>query len=531
MKAKYTLAYRIVFLFVSFTLFNSCSKEFLEQPPQDELTTGTYWTSEAQANSAVSSIYNAFARLSGYNVGFISFGDIAADDLSSTDVAWFVDIDQYQIKSTDIMIDGKLDHTVGAWGVFYAAIFRANWVLENIDKTTDITEKALVRGKNEARFLRAFAFFSLVNLFGDVPFFDHSLGADESLTIPRTASAEIYKFIENELCTAAGIDLNGNEIGGGLPLKGEYKLGSATKEAALGLLSRVYLYQSKFPEAERTARKLIDLGTCELQDDFGANWDNLMKNGKESIFEMQYRSNVKGGSWEENPGCGISDFTAPLNWNPTSLQGWGGSIWPVSNVASIFEHVVDGVDYIDGVADTIRIYTDKRREMSFFMAGDKYEYAPEGLQWYLPNDFTGISLAKYIKRNHFSEPAEQRMSTTYFDSDMNIPVIRYAEILLIYAEACYKNGKDTEALNYLNKIRQRAGLELYVNTDNFMNRLMQERRVEFIGEGQRFFDLRRWGKLEEVLGPLGYRSATKGLFPLPQSELELNRNLRQNDGY
>lgn len=496
-----------------------CSEDFLVQPPQNTVTADSFWESDKQVEMAVSSVYNALARLMGYNVGHLVFGDVAADDLACHDPNWFVPFDVYTLNSTNIAINGNDGAYLSVWTVMYATIFRANWVIQDVHKASKASKVIKERSINEARFLRALAYFNLINIFGDIPFYKENLSANEAFVVGRTDAQQIIEFIEKELQLASGIDAEGNETGGGLPEKGEYELGRATKGAALSLLARVYLYQEKFSEAERTAKKVIDLGNYDLYwDDYGANWDNLMKNGIESVFEMQYKPNVPGHNWGENPGCNLSSFIANPNFDPNQGGGWV-IMEPEEHMDTIFETNEEG------------LIIDKRREMSIFMAGDQYEFAPPGQTWFVPNSTqTGLMISKYIKRNHFDDPPDQNVSQ-YLDSDMNIPVIRYAEVLLIYAEALYRNGKTSEAFDYLNMIRRRAGLPEFDGTEDFMEKLMHERRMELFAEGHRFFDLRRWGLLEEILGPMGYDPETKGLFPLPQGELELNRNLTQNPGY
>ena len=509
---------KLLFLTAVLLFAVSCQEEFLERPPLNTDNAESFWSTSREAEMAVTSIYNAIARPMGYNFGHLVFGDVAADDIDCYDSNWFVELDNYQAKATEIAINGQEGHTQGVWFVMYTAIFRANWVLNSIDKIEE-RDDIYYRSKNEARFLRALAYFTLVNIFGDVPLYTTAISTNEGFDIGRTPKEEVYDFIIDELHATAGVDKSGNDIANeGLPVKGVYELGRATKGAALGLLARAYLYNENYQMAELVAKKVIDMGTYELQEDFGANFDNLMTNGKESVFEMNFEPQGSPGTWAMNPGSWILSFTVNTNFDPNIGGGWA-IIVPDENVPDLFEKDAEGKDL------------DQRREMTVYKAGDKYPYAPQGLQWYIPAPPTYCLLSKYSKRNHFDEPATQLLSKMA-DSDSNIPVIRYAEILLIYAEACFMNGKTAEAFRYLNMIRERAGLEPFTGSENFMQRLMHERRLEFLGEGHRFYDLRRWGKLEDVLGPEGYRPETNGLFPLPQHELDLNKNLLpQNAGY
>jgi hypothetical protein len=507
-------------IFISLIIIGSaCSEEFLERPPLNTNNADNFWQSEKQVELAVTSVYNAFARPMGYDIGHIVFGDVSADDIDCYDANWFVEVDNYLAKPTGIAINGQDEHTQGTWAVMYNTIFRANWVLTNIDRVEEISDEIYYRSEYEVRFLRSIAYFTLINIFGDVPFYDGILPTNEGYSIERTSKDEIYNFIINELHECGGVDEAGNLIAeAGLPVKGDYELGRATRGAALGLLARVYLYTENFTMAEKIAEQVIGLGTYDLHSDYGANFDNLMTNGIESLWEINVEPQGQPETWAMNPGSWIVSFTVNKNFEPNQGGGWA-IIVPDSSVVTLWEYAEDGSDI------------DQRRPFTIYKGGDTYEYAPPGLQWFIPAPPTYTLLAKYSKRNHFDEPVSQNLSR-YLDSDSNIPVLRYSEILLIYAEACYENGKPGLAFKNLNMIRERAGLAPLDGTEDFMEHLIHERRLEFMGEGHRFFDLRRWGMLEEILGPEGYRAETNGLFPIPQNEIDLNSKLLpQNSGY
>ncbi len=503
----------IIIISIFSVLLSACSKDFLDRQDLNTLNAESFWASGDDAERAVNSVYNAMARPMAYNMGFIVFGDVAADDLMCIDNNWFIDIDQYSVQSTDISINGQDGHTQGIWAVMYNAIMRTGWVLNNIDNVGNISKQIKQRSKLEVRFLRALAYFTLINIFGDVPFYDEVVSAETAKTINVTDKEIIYDFIEEELQAAAGVDMDGNDIpDAGLPVKGTYELGRATKGAALGLLARVYLYRGKYQMAKTIAKKIIDMETYQLNPDFGENWDNHNPNGIESIFAFNFRARGLPQIWAMNPGSWMLSFTLNGMFDPNSGGGWI-IIQPEEHVPDLFEYADDGSDI------------DQRRPMSVYKAGDRYEYAPEEIQWYVPMPPSYCMISKYSRRNHFDE--EQTLSN-YLDANTPIQVIRYAEIILIYAEACYQTGDVSTAFQYLNMIRERAGLQPFNATEDFMEKLMHERRLEFFAEGHRFYDLRRWGKLEEVLGPLGYDTNTQGLFPYPAHDVSLNENLKQN---
>lgn len=508
-------------LFVLCILAFSCEEGFLDRPPLNTDNADSFWSSENEVIGAVNSLYNGIARPMGYNVGHVAIGDVGADDMRCFDANWFVELDNFQAKSTGILFNGIDGHTQGVWAVMYAVIFRANWVLNNVNEVSDISESIRNRSIYEAKFLRALSYFTLTNVFGEVPLITSIISSNEGFEIAKSPKKDIIDFVHNELLECAGLDESGNSLGQsfGLPRKGEYELGRATKGAALALLARSYLYESEYEMAAKVSKSLIDQGNYDLEwSDYGANWDNLIPNGIESIFEIQVEPLGQPSAWGMRPGSWILDFTVNKNFRPGVLGGWQIMV-PDSSVVGIFEYNEDGSD------------KDLRREMTIYKEGDRYEFAPTGLELFIPEPPTYLLLSKYSRRNRRTEPASQPLSLSA-ESDSNIPVIRYAEVLLIYAESNFMLGNADVAFEYLNMIRRRAGLEEFDGSEDFMEKLIHERRIEFMGEGHRFFDLRRWGKLEEVLDPIGYRSETNGYYPLPQNDLDLNPNLLpQNPGY
>lgn len=510
MKTRHLISITFALILVS-----ACTEDFLEQPPLNSPTTGNYWNTEEDAVNAVNALYQVFRMSDAYDAGFIEFGDMMADDMTpGTQGTFIISLDDLNFGPSLVRITGGNDN-FGFWGVWFNAIYRANWILANINKVEKISPDIKDRCINEAHFFRAVAYMNLVLYFGGVPLYTHVISPDDSKSIERSPADEVWQQVHTDLLVAAGLDESLNPSGTPLPPKGKYELGRATQGAAYGFLARYYLYREDFANAEEMAKKIIDLGRYDLNPDFGANWDNTMENGIESIYEIQFKSGEEGYIWLMRPGNTINGQTATSAFAPGGF-GWNNYV-AAPHVNTLFEKNSQGEE-------------DKRRKMTIFRVGDTYPFNPDH-EYYLTNDKDphGFSISKYVLRNDIL--SVQQDLNGMLDADNNIPVIRYAEILLIYAEALYRNGKETEAFAELNKIRARAGLDPLDGTEDFMEKLMHERRIELAFEGHRFIDLRRWGLLEEVLGPLGYRSETEGLLPVPQTERDLNPNLTQNPGY
>src|SRR6478609_10496445 len=221
----------------------------------------------------------------------------------------------------------------------------------------------------------------------------------------------------------------------------------------MAFLSRTYLYEKKYDAAKTKAKQVIDLGVYALHDKYIKNFQTAYENGIESIFEVQF---VPGtGGWGNNEGNWTSNYTGPSSYVPSG--GWS-VIMPEKNEEKAYEP------------------NDKRRAVNLFEAGSVYSGIPYNASW-SPN--SGTHIAKFIVGDNII--ATQGM----VDADRNMPVIRYAEVLLIYAEALNETGQTAAAEPYINQVRARAGLPPVsgLSKDAFLDAILQERRIEFFGEG------------------------------------------------
>jgi starch-binding outer membrane protein, SusD/RagB family len=464
-----------------------CSEDFLVRPPQNQITVESFWTTDQDAILAVNSIYDALQTDMGYRLGGLMFGDVAGDDMTSFDVEWFVPHDNFTVNATDKQV-------LRAWRAWWAGVARANAVLDRVPAIKmDATLKQ--RLLNEAKFLRGVSYFNIVTIWGDAPLVTHEIDNSEVFTLTRQPQAEIWAQIEQDFLDAEA-----------LPLSYTSEAGRATSGAAKAFLSRSYLYQNKFQQAADKAKEVINLGIYDLHDEYIKNYQTAFENSKESIFEVQFIAGT--GGWGNNEGNWVPSYTGP-GGNKYVPSGAWGIVLPAATAKALYEA------------------NDKRRAVNLFEAGSVYNNTPFDPTW----SQTGSMLAKYIV-------GDLPVSTEGpVDAERNMPIIRYAEVLLIYAEALNELGQTAAAEPYLNKVRERAGLAdlTGLGKDAFREAVMQERRIEFFGEGHRFFDLRRWGKLDEyvrvIAGKANYTEPKNLYFPIPQSERDLNPALEQNTGY
>jgi hypothetical protein len=339
-----------------------------------------------------------------------------------------------------------------------------------------------------------------VKFFGDVPLIiDERIGAQEATEIPRTAASEVYAQIEQDLLDASSV-------------LDEVSLikGKATKGAALALLGKVFLYQKKYTEAASKLDEVINSGSYSLINDYSDLFSVSNENNSETVFDVEY-SGAEGGGYgcliclEGNAGPGfqgIRQYDGPVYGDGNSYN------LPTQNLYDAFDS------------------SDPRRDMTIldidaFIAA---QANPESITYGVgAGGHTGYYNNKYIKRKN-----ELGLPDNDLTSPVNYRVIRYADVLLMAAEAHFQNGNLFEAQNNINEVRSRAGVETI--TVNSINDVFNERRLELACEGHWFFDLVRWGQAENAID--GFQAGKHELFPIPTLEIDLaGGNWSQNNGY
>jgi hypothetical protein len=373
-----------------------------------------------------------------------------------------------------------------AWARFYTTIAYANIVLGHVN-TPPMTQENRDSYTGQAKFLRALMYFNLVRMYGGVPLVLTEITSEEqAYTYNRATAAEVYAQIEKDLTEAAAV-LPASYTGS--------NIGRATSIAANALLGKVYLYENKDPQAEAIlATVAATAGTLLPYDQiFGLGKDN----NREIIFSVQY---LGGGFGEGNT---FASGFVPQTSGTTIIGVSGGS----SNIG------------------TPSLY-------NAFEAGDLRLNTAVGV-------FTSGSLVYYYAKK-FIYPTVAAGA----EGDNDWPVLRYADVILMYAEALNENGKTDDALTQLSLVRTRSGLAAKsgLTQDDTRTAIRNERRVELCYEGERWFDLIRWNIMVPVMqaykanytpanGVIGNVVATLGLYPIPAREISLNPKLTQNPGY
>jgi len=501
-------------LITVFMGLGSCSEDFIDVPPLGLASDANF-----NPTAAVTSCYNIMGnfnnRWSDWRI--IITGDVLSDDTwkggsNANDQIDIARMNTFATLPSNVIVR---DH----WNLYYQRIFRFNWALnnlQNLEPQSDLYQ----RYQGEVKFLRALHYFFLVRSFGDVPLVDRPLGINER-DLTRTPKTSVYEFIERELLEAIAL----------LPLKSEYRtadLGRVTRGAAQGLLSKVYLYQGKFSEAFQHSEAVINSGEYRLTDDFADIFTRANQHGPESVFEITFAENDQ----QSNP-----TFHAIAQRSRNGFSGWGLN-GPTKDLLNAFEP------------------GDPRIIHTFTFNGDISEGQVHNNAGYDNTD-------EMHSRKAFKP--RSRIGLSANDGE-NIRVMRYAEILLINAEAANELGQAQTALNRLNMVRERARNSSITDRDRsfinyelanpairvpdvtemdqtaLRNIIWRERRLEMALEGDRFYDLVRQGRAGEVLRAFadrynvekgsGFVDGVHERFPIPQDEIDRTGGLiQQNPGY
>lgn len=481
------------YIIIAFTILVSCGDDFVDVASQDE-NSEEFFNSEADYQNALVAAYDGLQS----TYVNVMLGEIASDNTlcggeSATDVIGFQEID-------DMTHTPNNANLRDIWNWMYGAVNRANFILEFQDKT-DFLNKNNVIG--QARFLRAYYNFELVKWFGDIPLaIDKRIKFGDQFTIERTPKADVYALIEQDLLFAAA----------NLPYTQSEK-GRVTKGAAQALLGKAYLFQNKFDEASIVLQDLINNGPHNLVTDYSTIFENDNENNIESVFEVQY-SDKEGAGF----GClQCSEGNVAVGFN--GIRNYTGPVFE-----SGFSFNLPTQEVVDAFEDG-----DSRKDVAILDID----------AWASANNATfstGYEHTGYYNRKYIARQGDLNTGDANLTNPNNYRAIRFADVLLMAAEAFNKKTSpdDSTARTYLNRVRRRAFGDLLhdVSTSgiNLTNDIYKERRVELVGEGHRFFDLVRTGRAAQEIS--GFVSGKHEVFPIPLIEIQLagNRWL-QNPNY
>lgn len=465
-------------------LVSSCS-EFLDLAPEHQISDGSFYQNANDFETALIGSYSGWQNL--HNATLIYLGELTTDN---AEIRWTspsvgeVELDEVNFTPANSFLNA-------VWSICFTTVSRSNNILSRLDDV-DMNEQIRNQLRGEALFLRAYSYFQLVRTFGPVPIVEVAFRSPEEIDaydMSRKPVDEVYALVIQDLIQASAL------------LDGVQGLGKsrASTGAAKTLLGKVYLTRHEYAQAENVLKEVIDSNGYSLME----NYQTLFTNGNdelaESIFEIKFMSGNLG------VGNSFSTIFTPARFDmdifPNQMQG-SGRVLPTPDIAEAYEE--GDVRRRLSIGDSVLLNT------------GSYERELYGLKFV---DFT---------------------TGVQGDGGINFTALRYADVLLMYAEALNQNGQQEDALLYLNRVRERAGLNglTGLSMDELTLALEHERRVEFFLEGHRWFDLVRTGRAMTVINDyfqrnnLNFRVEEHNLImPVPLREIDINPNLGQNPGY
>lgn len=511
-------------------LFYGCDENLLNTIPNDRISSEIFWQNDEDAEKAANAVYTFMAESPNRFFGWDGMTDVGHTNAPESP-------ESIILRGQHDALNSRIENE---WNIAYRGIRAANTFFANVDQIETRNQDLITRLKGEVRTIRAYLYMRLATLYGDVPLVTSEITLEESKNLSRTPVNEIWDYISNELSTAA------NEV----PLT-QNQVGRITKGAALGIKARAMLYAGRYEESLEAANQIMVSGKYDLYPSYENLFTYEAENNQEVVLDIQY---IK-----DNYSHGLFGVMAPRSQNGNNVY------YPNKKLVDAYQ-MKNGlaIDQPNSGFDPFNPYEnrDPRLDYSVFVPGD---ILPDGKTFNSrPNSgttdaagssfvatATGFTLEKYINSEDLAEPG---------NSGINIILIRYAEILLTYAEAKIELGQiDASVYSAINKVRQRPDVDLPPitagkSTEELRSIVRHERLVELAFEGLRFFDIRRWRTAEDVIpgntfgmtytnatGELitinvsGFQKAFDAsrhyLWPIPQKELELNSNLVQNPGW
>lgn len=510
---------KFIYLAVLVTFLSSCKDEFIETVPQATILEDNYYQSEEQMFRGLIAAYDPlqWTFADGAWSSSVMLGEIRSDnanaggDPSDGDQPGWQAIDDFQ--STSLTLESQAFWKKGWWGVY-----RSNLIINN----TNISSATIDEYKAEAKFLRAFYHFDMFRSFGPVPVVDHVILENEYSEIERANLTELFEFITTDLEEA-------------IPLLQDVKYsgsqaGRVSKTTAQALLGKVYLYWADlanddpnlFDQAATHLNSVISSGQYELLDDYSQLFSFGVKNSEESVFEIQFTNAVPAdwGGQEFIDGNMITQLVGIRGLcsnHPEYDAGWGFML-PTESLNSHF--LADDQYRRNAIITT---------PAELAANGCNVDLAEQNMA-----DFEGYFQIKYANYSNYSAPNGGDIN---LQKDPNQPVIRYADVLLMYAEALERGGGSSgEAMQYIDMVRERAvgpgdNSADFRNTQqlmsdeglNLLEAIWYERRAEFAIEGDRWFDLVRSGRVDgNLFSPqkAGNLDQSKVFLPIPQRDID-----------
>lgn len=488
---------RVALAMVVLVGINACD-DFLDRKPLGQYTTDTY-----PAGGLTQYTYGMYSELRSWGIHafpFLGVTAITSDDSDKgsipSDAPTQIEFDGFTILPTNGLV---LEFYTG----HYSGIAKTNVVLEEAAKalaSASISQTDFDVSTAEARFVRAYLYFNLVRAFGGVPKVDKVLVDQSTFNVPRASAEDIYDLIEADLVYAETY----------LPVSWPAEfIGRVRKTSAQGLLAKVYAYQERWAESLQAAENVMNSGQHDLSTPYDKIFTEEGENSKESLFEVQ---NIRNASYNFGSDYArVQGVRGAGSWD----FGWGFNS-PSLGLVNAYEA------------------NDPRKEATIIFKGETLPYGEVP-----PNDLPNDRYNQKV----YTNPSFRTAANSLQGDWVNIRILRFADVVLLAAEAANELNNGAKAREYLEMVRNRARggnaaiLPMVTETNQALlrDKIRHERRIELALEHERFFDLVRWGIAEEVLhaaGKTNFQAGKHELMPIPQDEIDKSGGvLTQNPGY
>lgn len=489
----------IIIAILSIFLFTSCNG-FLDIRPEATVpSSGMDYTKSENVFLPISAAYATMRTGGTHSFSYIGAFEITSDNAdkgsSPEDNPTMKQLDNFTFDPSSTLINEL-------WGGYFNVVSGANNALYQMP----LFEKALLNAQDkaytlqcagEAKTIRAYAYFNLVRLFGRVPIIDSTLTAEQLAAKKQASTVELYTFIKKDLQEAIAV----------LPVSySNIWAGRINKYTAMAIKAKVHMYLNEWDSVASLTDRIMASNRFDLLPDFRKEFSLDGKNSVESLFEIQ--SSTLGKSTGDQTFLEYAYVQGPRGNSPGNMQGWGFCT-PSTNL----------INFYTTRGETVRAAT------TFLYRGTK---TPEG-------DSIIMACTNPVYNGKVYTPSASNLwSFNGYGFDQNIHIIRYSDVLLMFAEAKVQgattgNASGFTAISAVNKVRDRVKLPL-LNLVALQD-IWDERRAELALEEDRFFDLVRTGQAATVLSALGFKSPKNNVFPIPSAQMQLNTNLTQNPNY
>ena len=517
---------KIIFIICILLTFSNCSEDFIERPSLNELTADNFFKSEEDIILALNGVYSALQSNGMYGGGLNQWQGIPGFDGFGDNA-----FNQFKWEGPGLFMEGVATPNTGIfnqlWTDHYIAIARVNLVIQNVENisTTLVTQAKKDELLGQAYFLRGLLYFNLAVYYEDVPL----ILAPQSLEgafVPKNTYDEITAQIIKDLKLASE----------NLPTR-QNLFGYATKGAALSLFARVQLYNKKYDGTDgvlELTQKAMAEGYM-LHPNYAELFTEAGERSSEVVFSVRFSQNALTNNGET--------FSATFNGTPKVDQR------PMPNLVNEY-YCIDGLPITQSPLydpNNEGLNRDPRANASIYFRGDTYLRPvpgdPSQDRTFNGNSPTGYGMRKYIRQS----PNIEQGITLFGAGSQDFHVIRYADVLLMRAEALIETGDLPAAADLINQVRARVGMPRVQDVEGIRGQgqmrtlVRHERRVELALEGLRFMDLKRWGQLQEAfmrasgdpVPPYNpqYIMGKSSVFPIPQNEIDVNQNLVQNPAW